>query len=98
MSISNDILGQVVSYMREFDLRYGFLSTYQFTVFIKRVDDFCFHLSLPISHDATNPSLRQCFAGFAMIAAENPTYEEAEDIDTRRVGPFFFFARYTYVN
>ncbi|KAJ5664674.1 hypothetical protein N7462_011487 [Penicillium macrosclerotiorum] len=76
-------IGQVVSYMRRFHLRYGFLSTYKSTVFVKREDDFCFHLSMPINKESTNPSLRECFAGFAAIAAQNPDYEEVEQVDTR---------------
>ncbi|KAJ5229439.1 hypothetical protein N7489_010147 [Penicillium chrysogenum] len=76
-------IGQAVAYMRRFKLRYSFLSTYKSTVFIKREDDFCFRLSMPISEDATNPSLRECFVGFAAIAAQDPVYEEDTRIDTR---------------
>lgn len=75
--------------MRRFKLRYSFLSTYKSTVFIKREDDFCFRLSMPISEDATNPSLRECFAGFAAIAAQDPVYEEKTRIDTRLVSLLF---------
>ncbi|KAJ5521665.1 hypothetical protein N7527_005780 [Penicillium freii] len=76
-------IGQAVAYMRRFNLRYSFLSTYKSTVFIKREDDFCFRLSMPISEDSTNPSLRECFAGFAAIAAQDPVYKEDTTIDTR---------------
>ncbi|KAJ5213600.1 hypothetical protein N7449_000769 [Penicillium cf. viridicatum] len=74
-------IGQAVAYMRRFNLRYSFLSTYKSTVFIKREDDFCFRLSMPISEDATNPSLRECFAGFAAIAAQDPVYKEDTRVD-----------------
>jgi hypothetical protein len=40
-------LGQLVSYMRNFKLKYGFLSTYRSTVFCRRVNNFRFELSLP---------------------------------------------------
>ncbi|KAJ5867218.1 hypothetical protein N7534_001771 [Penicillium rubens] len=83
---SNNTTGQAVAYMRRFKLRYSFLSTYKSTVFIKREDDLCFRLSMPISEDATNPSLRECFAGFAAIAAQDPVYEEDTRIDARLPG------------
>ncbi|CAG8906122.1 unnamed protein product [Penicillium egyptiacum] len=74
-------IGQVVAYMRKSKLRYGFLSTYMSTVFVKREADFCFHLSPPIPHNASAPSLRQCFAGFAVLAAQSPHYEESDSLD-----------------
>lgn len=89
-SFSNNFIGQVVSYMRRFHLRYGFLSTYKSTVFVKREDDFRFHLSMPVSDDSTNPSLRECFAGFATIASQDPIYEERDQIDTRFVSPLLY--------
>jgi hypothetical protein len=51
---------------------------------IKGVDSYCFHLSPTITHDATQSSVRQYFAGFAVIAAQNPTYEEQEVIGEAR--------------
>jgi hypothetical protein len=68
----NNTIGQAVAYMRRFKLRYYFLSTYKSTAFIKREDDFCFRLSMPISEDATDPPLRECFAGFAAIDRDQP--------------------------
>ncbi|KAJ9488839.1 hypothetical protein VN97_g4433 [Penicillium thymicola] len=38
---------------------------------------------MPISEDATNPSLRECFVGFTAIAAQDPVYKEDTRIDTR---------------
>jgi hypothetical protein len=71
--------------MRKSQLRYGFLSTYMSTVFIRREADFHFHLSLPIRRNASDPSLRQCFAGFAVLAAQNPHYQETDSLNTRLV-------------
>jgi hypothetical protein len=34
--------------MRKFGLRFGFLSTYQGTVFVKRTADFAFDVSRPV--------------------------------------------------
>lgn len=76
--------------MREYGLRYGFLSTYKSTIFVRRDDDFRFSLSLPVSQDATNPSLRECFAGFSVLAAEDPEYREKDDMDARLVNLLFY--------
>ncbi|KAJ5193773.1 hypothetical protein N7472_006239 [Penicillium cf. griseofulvum] len=35
---------------------------------------------MPISADTTSPSLRECFAGFAAIAAPNPMYKERKGL------------------
>ncbi|KAJ5880801.1 uncharacterized protein N7473_011854 [Penicillium subrubescens] len=84
---------QVVSYMRLSKLRYGFISTFEPTVFIKRDQNYAFHLSMPTSKDASTTSPRECFAGFAFIAAHNPNNEEKVGIDLRllhsRIEPFF---------
>jgi hypothetical protein len=82
---SNNLKGQVVSYMRLSKLRYGFISTFEPTVFIKRDQNYAFHLSMPISKDASTTSPRECFAGFAFIAAHNPNNEEKVGIDLRLV-------------
>jgi hypothetical protein len=74
-------LGQLVSYMRTNRLKYGFLSTYRSTVFVRRTDDFRFELSLPIDEQATNPSLRQCFVAFCLLASQDGKYKEAPDFN-----------------
>lgn len=84
-------IGQLVSCMRYHQLRHGFLSTYKTTIFVKRVDDHCFHLSLPIDQYATNPSLRECFAGFLVLAAADSKYVESHDIQEIRVSFFHFW-------
>ncbi|RHZ51202.1 hypothetical protein CDV55_100908 [Aspergillus turcosus] len=77
--------GQLVSYMRTNRLRYGFLSTYRSTVFVRRTGDFRFELSLPIDEQATNPSLRQCFVAFCLLASKDGKYTEAPDFNPARL-------------
>lgn len=78
-------LGQLVSYMRNNRLKYGFLSTYRSTVFVRRTGDFRFELSLPIDEQATNPSLRQCFVAVCLLASQDGIYTEAPDFNPARV-------------
>lgn len=78
-------IGQVVSYMRHNELKYGFLSTYNTTVFVKRVADYRFELSQPIDKYASNPSLRECFVAFCVIASGDAEYVELVDVDELRV-------------
>ncbi|KAE8352489.1 hypothetical protein BDV28DRAFT_148951 [Aspergillus coremiiformis] len=73
-------IGQVVSYMRTYSLRFGFLSTYKATVFIRRTADYRFELSKPFRYDARNPTLRECFLSFTSIAARDRTYIEGPDV------------------
>ena len=68
-------LGQLVSYMRKNSLKYGFLSTYKSTVFVKHSDKYRFELSLPIDEGAVNPSIRECFVGLCAIACEFDEFE-----------------------
>ena len=53
--------------------RYGFLTTYERTWFVKRIEDNKFALSPPVSHktqsSATDVSLRECFLATALRAA-----------------------------
>lgn len=78
-------LGQLVSYMRANRLKYGFLSTYRSTVFVRRTGDFRFELSLPIDEQATRPSLRQCFLAFCLLATQDGRYTEPPDFNPARV-------------
>ncbi|GFF26314.1 hypothetical protein IFM58399_01370 [Aspergillus lentulus] len=77
--------GQLVSYMRTNELKYGFLSTYRSTVFVRRTSDFRFELSLPIDEKATNPSLRQCFVALCLLASQDGKYKEAPDFNPARL-------------
>lgn len=67
--------------MRTYFLRYAFISTYKSTIFVKRAGDSSFLLSEVFDHDRTDPSVRQLFAGFCMLAAGNPNYCEDRDLD-----------------
>jgi len=59
------IIGRLVRCMSMHELRYGFLTTYNVTVFVRRVDDFYFEVTTPVLHDAQEPSLREMFLYFA---------------------------------
>ncbi|KAL4779635.1 hypothetical protein BJX76DRAFT_340249 [Aspergillus varians] len=72
-------IGQVVSYMRSYGLKYGFLSTYNATVFIRRMEDYRLEISLPVLKGAQNPSLRECMVAFCSLAAEDAHYSEGPD-------------------
>ncbi|KAH1447064.1 hypothetical protein KXX16_001993 [Aspergillus fumigatus] len=78
-------LGQLVAQMRSFELRYGFLSTYQRTIFVKRTADFAFHVSRPLCALDTNLSVRQCFAGFCILAEQGYNYTEHADFKAERL-------------
>jgi hypothetical protein len=71
--------------MRTCSLCFGFLSTYDYTVFVKRAADSSFLLSPPIKHDAMEPSLRQLFAGFVLMALSEPKYFESPSFQPRDV-------------
>ncbi|RAH84242.1 hypothetical protein BO86DRAFT_377030 [Aspergillus japonicus CBS 114.51] len=67
-------LGQLARYMDDNYARFGFLTIYQRTWFVKRVGDNAFAMSPPISSkagsSATEVSLRECFLAFALRAAD----------------------------
>lgn len=77
--------GQLVAQMRKFGLRYGFLSTYEGTMFVKRTADFAFRVSRPIRALDTNLSVRQCFAGFCILAEQAHDYTEDSGFKAERV-------------
>lgn len=70
----NDI-GQVARYMDDHYCRYGFLTTYEYTWFVKRQDDTHFLMSPPISATAQSStygvSLRECLFATAIRAADD---------------------------
>ncbi|KAJ5195840.1 hypothetical protein N7449_006319 [Penicillium cf. viridicatum] len=76
-SVPDELLGQLANQMRMASLQYGFISTYNSTVFVKRTADTCFLLSQPIKYNALQPSLRQLFAGFCLMALSEPRYHES---------------------
>ncbi|OQE07677.1 hypothetical protein PENVUL_c012G08578 [Penicillium vulpinum] len=81
------LIGQVVGQMRMARVRYAFLTTYDFTVFVKRANDFSFLLSEPFGYDSQSPPLREMFVGFCLMAMADPKYSESHpDIETRLRG------------
>jgi hypothetical protein len=58
-----------VSYMIESCLKYGFLTTYKETLFLRRVDRYRFELSPPIKFSDTEPTVRQCFLFLSKLCA-----------------------------
>lgn len=62
--------------MRLSHVRYAFFTTYTSTVFVKRVNDFSFRLSRPFPHNSQNPSVRELFFGFSLMALSDPNYDE----------------------
>ncbi|KAJ5675358.1 hypothetical protein N7462_008255 [Penicillium macrosclerotiorum] len=77
------LIGQLVAQMRKCSLCFGFLSTYSSTIFVKRAADYSFLLSPPIKHHAMQPSLRQLFAGFCLMALSEPKYFEDPSFQPR---------------
>lgn len=85
-------LGRVVSYMREERVKYGFLTTYEATVFIKRAADLCFEISTPIDQNDTNPTVRECFLGFCVLASTDSNYFEPPGFNSRLVSLLLLFS------
>lgn len=84
-TITDIFVGQLVAQMRHFKLRFGFLSTYRGTVFVKRTADYAFHVSRPIGDQDTNLSVRQCFAAFCILAGQAHGYTEDPGFQAQRV-------------
>ncbi|KAJ6263217.1 hypothetical protein Dda_1778 [Drechslerella dactyloides] len=64
-------LGQLGAYMNSFGLKYGFLSTYSYTEFVRRDDNYRWSISAPVKRDAQNPSLRECLLYIVWLAKTN---------------------------
>lgn len=71
-------IDQLVSYMRAASLKYGFLSTYKTTVFVRRIDKYRFGLSPPLDESSVNPSIRECFAGLCTLATIDGKFEGSD--------------------
>ncbi|GKZ35781.1 hypothetical protein AbraIFM66950_006576, partial [Aspergillus brasiliensis] len=72
-------LGQLARYMDDHFCRYGFFTTYEYTWFVKRVDDTHFAASEPISASTISTSsaasLRECLLATAIrVAREDRSY------------------------
>ncbi|RWQ94897.1 hypothetical protein C8Q69DRAFT_498721 [Paecilomyces variotii] len=74
------LLGQVARYMDDNETLYGFYSTYNETVFLKRTGKYTFQVSPVINHDSVSShefgqvSLRECFLAIAHMAGEKWRY------------------------
>ena len=64
---------QIYGYLKLDNLRYGMLSTYDITWFIKLSDDRKLFISPPIKHDDTGPTLFERFAYIVLEASHKPT-------------------------
>ncbi|KAL4782349.1 hypothetical protein BJX76DRAFT_292860 [Aspergillus varians] len=78
-------IGQVVDHMRQYSLKYSFLSTYTSTVFIRRLEDYRFEISQPVLREARHFSTRECMVAFCAIAAEDTRFTESPDFSELRV-------------
>lgn len=59
--------------------RFGFLTTYNATIFVRRVDNFHFSLSPVILASDTDLTVRQCFLFFAkLISTDDYFYSSPE--------------------
>ncbi|KAG2002872.1 hypothetical protein GB937_009408, partial [Aspergillus fischeri] len=74
-------IAQLVKHMRSSKLKFGFLSTYEWTVFIRRTASYHFDMSLPIARDALNPSLRQCLLALGVLASKDWEFIEPPDFN-----------------
>jgi len=61
--------------MHDAKLSFGFLTTYEETIFIQRTENFRFEISRPIKRTATVPflTLRETFLAFIAYAREKGT-------------------------
>ena len=64
---------QIYGYLKLNNLRYGIISMYDITWFIKLSDDKELFISPPIKHDDTGPTLFECFAYIVLEASHKPT-------------------------
>ncbi|KAK6518666.1 hypothetical protein TWF506_005803 [Arthrobotrys conoides] len=75
-------LGQLTRYMVQWHLKYGFLSTYKHTIFVRRTDRTNFEITDPIEFNSTNPTIRQCFFHMGMLGAGDDYLYYDNDPDT----------------
>lgn len=89
LSLPHNLVERMVSHMRSRRLNYGFLTNYEFTVFIWRKGNRSY-LSTMISHRASSPSPRECFAGIAVSAARSRISNQSSNVDECLVSPLFY--------
>ena len=68
-------IGQLARYMDDHYTRYGFFTIYEYTWFVKLIDDTHFAMSPPISttaqSSANSVSLRECLLAIALRASDD---------------------------
>ncbi|KAF3315459.1 hypothetical protein TWF173_003379 [Orbilia oligospora] len=65
------VLGQLTRYMVHRNVKYGFLSTYEHTIFVKRAGRARFEITDPIIFNNTSPTIRQCFFHMGILGASD---------------------------
>ncbi|KAK6344185.1 hypothetical protein TWF696_007827 [Orbilia brochopaga] len=55
------LMGQLSRQMRLLNLKYGILTTYEYTIFVRRMGPYRYEMTPPIEYNARNPSVSQCF-------------------------------------
>ena len=78
-------------------LRYGFLTTYNETIFVKRADCFRFEASKPITFNSISPSVRECFLFLASRSVKDGTITNP-DFYGKEVSMQLFRGAIEYVN
>lgn len=78
-------IGQIAEYMFDLDLKYGFLTTYEQTIFLRKVNvgsDWVLEYSPIIQHNhrgsasGRTVSLRQCLYHVGLLALSNPVFDK----------------------
>ncbi|KAF3214784.1 hypothetical protein TWF106_008953 [Orbilia oligospora] len=80
--------GQLIKFMHCTNLRYGFISNYESTIFVKWTGARRFELTDPIGFQDAGPTVRQRFYHFGTLLVDDPGFEytgrvvELRDVET----------------
>lgn len=77
--------GQIAQYMNDYSLIYGFMSTYNSTIFVKRTADYTFAFSTAIQHSSEMPdvTVRQAIIYLLHLAPKDSCYPSAFPLDSK---------------
>ncbi|EPS42508.1 hypothetical protein H072_3500 [Dactylellina haptotyla CBS 200.50] len=83
LAVLENPLGQLTAHMNTQKLKFGFLTTYEHTIFVRRDDQLMFSISSPFPHTAKYPSLREAmlyliWAAKTQGAAFNSKYSTSQ--------------------
>ncbi|KAK6501747.1 hypothetical protein TWF481_009574 [Arthrobotrys musiformis] len=79
-------VGQLVRHMIYRNIKYGFLSTYEYTIFLRRMGRMRFEITDPIKFDSTDPTVRQCFYHMGKLGASDEfSYTDEEPDITLKI-------------